>query len=232
MSRRPRFPVTGYPLHVVQRGNDRQPCFFADADYRFYLDSLGKAAGHYGVQIHAYVLMTNHVHLLVTPLAAGAVSRMMQALAARYVRYVNARRERTGTLWEGRYKACLVDHDRHLLATCRYIDLNPVRAGIVAHPRAYRWSSFAGLARERHDPLLMPHPVLTQLGDPPGPCYARWCGETVDEDELARLRDATSQELAFGGDHFKAQVEAATSRRTSAGPRTRRVVGVVGSEPN
>ena len=225
MSRRPRFPVTGYPLHAVQRGNDRQPCFFAEADYLFYLDSLGHAAQHYSVQVHAYVLMTNHIHLLVTPLAPGAVSRMMQSLGARYVRYVNARQRRTGTLWEGRYKACLVDHDRRLLATCRYIDLNPVRAGIVAHPIAYRWSSFAGLIGQRHDRLLMPRPVLTQLGDPPGPGYARWCGETVDDDELARLRDATNHELAFGNDRFKAQIEAATSRRTSAAPRGRGAAG-------
>jgi putative transposase len=113
MSRRPRFPVTGHPLHVVQRGNDRQPCFFAEADYRFYLDSLGDAAQHYAVQVHAYVLMANHIHLLVTPLAAGAVSRRMQSLGARNVGHVYARWCRTGTLWEGRYKACLVDHDRH-----------------------------------------------------------------------------------------------------------------------
>jgi putative transposase len=130
-----------------------------------------------------------------------------------------------GALWEGRYKACLVDHDRHLLAACRYIDLNPVRAAIVAHPGAYRWSRFAGLTGQRHDPLLTPHSVMSQLGDPPGPGYARWCGETVDNDELARLRDATNHELAFGHDRFKAQIEAATSRRTSAAPRGRGAAG-------
>ena len=131
----------------------------------------------------------------------------------------------TGSMAAPVWKLVAQNHDRHLLAVCRYIDLNPVRAGIVAHPIDYRSSSFAGLIGQRDDPLVTPHPVLTQLGDPPGPGYARWCGETVDDDELARLRDATNHELAFGDDRFKAQIEAATSRRTSAMPRGRGAAG-------
>jgi len=218
MPRRPRFPLTGLPLHVVQRGNDRQPCFFGDTDCRVYLAALHDAASHYGMQIHAYALMTNHVHLLVTPLEAGAVSRAMQSIGARYVGYINATLGRTGTLWEGRYKACLVDADRYVLAFCRYIDLNPVRARMVAHPVAFRWSSYAGLAGLRRDSLLAPHVSLGALGDAPGPGYARWCGQPVDDDELAALRQATASQRVFGGDRFKAQVEATTSRATARRP--------------
>ncbi len=214
MSRRPRFPVTGYPLHIVQRGNDRQQCFFGETDFHVYLKALGDAAAHYGVLIHAYVLMTNHVHLLATPLEAGAVSRAMQSVGARYVGYVNATQRRTGTLWEGRYRACLVDHDAYLLAACRYIDLNPVRAGIVSHPVAWRWSSYGALAGLRRDALVSAHPTLAMLGDAPGPGYAQWCGMVPDDAELAALRAATAGELAFGSDAFKTRIEATTARAT------------------
>ncbi|GIK86859.1 MAG: hypothetical protein BroJett026_23400 [Betaproteobacteria bacterium] len=111
MPRRPRFPLTGHPLHVVQRGNDRGRCLFGEADFRFYLDALQAAVTHYRVQVHAHMLMTNHVHLLVAPLDLGAVSRTMQSVGARFVRYVNLARGRTGTLWEGRYRACRVGED-------------------------------------------------------------------------------------------------------------------------
>ena len=214
MSRRPRFPVTGYPLHIVQRGNDRQRCFFGEADFHVYLKALGDAATHYGVVIHAYVLMTNHVHLLATPLESGAVSRAMQSVGARYVGYVNATHSRTGTLWEGRYRACLVDHDAYLLTACRYIDLNPVRAGMVSHPVAWRWSSYGALAGLRRDALVSAHPTLAMLGDAPGAGYAQWCGMVPDDAELAALRAATAGELAFGSETFKTRIEATTARAT------------------
>ncbi|WP_372016631.1 transposase [Pseudoxanthomonas sp. 10H] len=134
MPRPPRLDPPGIARHVVQRGNDRQPCFFADIDRQRYLQDLRKLALAHACQVHAYVLMTNHVHLLVTPAHAGALAVLMQALGRRYVRYVNDHYRRTGTLWEGRYKACLVDGDDHLLRCYRYIELNPVRAGMVADP--------------------------------------------------------------------------------------------------
>ncbi|CAG1006709.1 hypothetical protein BURK1_03323 [Burkholderiales bacterium] len=214
MPRRPRFPLTGYPLHIVQRGNDRQPCFFCEADFRTYLEALGDAATHYGVRVHAYVLMTNHVHLLATPLEAGAVSRTMQSVGARYVGYVNATHGRTGTLWEGRYRACLVGEDAYVLAACRYIDLNPVRARMVSHPVAWRWSSYGALSGLRRDALVSPHPTLSLLGDAPGPGYAQWCGMPSDEAELTALRAATAGELAFGSDAFKTRIEDTTDRAT------------------
>ena len=216
MSRRPRFPVTDLPLHVVQRGNDRRPCFFQDHDYAVYLSALAEACTRYGVLVHAYVLMTNHVHLLVTPVVAGAVSKVMQSVGARYVRYVNRSSSRSGTLWEGRYHACLVGYDLHVLAACRYIDLNPVRAGLVACVSEYRWSSFQALAGLRVDPLVTPHAALDQLGNPPGAAYARWCAEGDRDADVRGLREATAGELVFGSDSFKSEIEATTARATVA----------------
>jgi putative transposase len=212
MSRRPRFPFAGLPLHVVQRGNDRQRCFFEERDYRVYLRALAEASVKCSVTVHAYVLMTNHVHLLVTPGAIGAVSRLMQSVGARYVWYVNAYRQRSGTLWEGRYKACLVSRDEHVLMACRYIDLNPVRAQMVRHPSDYGWSSYAALAEQRIDALVTPHDALVQLGKPRGPAYARWCAASSGVEDENRLREATGRELAFGSDTFRAEVEARTKR--------------------
>lgn len=147
MPRMKRLDLPGMAQHVIQRGNDRQACFFQETDYLRYLQDLHEAALHQACSIHAYVLMTNHVHLLVTPRTEGGVSRMMQALGRRYVRYVNDSSGRTGTLWEGRYKASLVDDERYVLACYRYIELNPVRAGMVAAPDEYRWSSHAANAQ-------------------------------------------------------------------------------------
>jgi putative transposase len=223
MPRRPRFPVTNYPLHVVQRGNDRRPCFFAEADFRTYLDALGEASPHYGVLVHGYVLMTNHVHMLLTPLAAGAVSRVMQSVGAKYVGYVNAKYRRTGTLWEGRFRACLVDEDAYVLACCRYIDQNPVRAGVVRHPVEWRWSSYAALAGLRSERLLTPHGALAALGEVPGPAYARWCSMPSEDAQVSALRSATAGDLAYGSDTFKSRIEAMTGRATRGrrrGPRT------------
>lgn len=216
MARHPRFPITDLPLHVVQRGNDRQACFFEERDYRVYLRALAEAAVKCSVTVHAYVLMTNHVHLLVTPRAIGAVSKLMQSVGARYVWYVNAHRRRTGTLWEGRYKACLVSRDEHVLTACRYIDLNPVRAGMVRHPSDYCWSSYAALTEARIDSLVTPHDTLFQLGSPRGPAYARWCADADCGEAESRLREATGRELAFGSDAFRTEIEIRT-RRSLAG---------------
>jgi putative transposase len=206
MARRPRFALTGLPLHVVQRGNDRQRCFFVDGDYEVYLKALREAAIRHTVEVNAYVLMTNHVHLLVTAGADRGVSRFMQSIGACYVRYFNRRHQRTGTLWEGRYKACLVATDEHLLAACRYIDLNPVRAGIVQHPAAYRWSSYRALAARCDDRLVTPHAALSQLGPLGGSGYANWCSQAPRADEMERLRVATANQSAFGSEAFRIRV--------------------------
>ena len=218
MSRRPRFLLTDLPLHVVQRGNDRRPCFFEAGDRTVYLQALAEACLRYRVLVHAYVLMTNHVHLLVTPLIVGAVSSVMQSVGARYVRHVNRSLSRSGTLWEGRYHACLVACDQHVLAACRYIDRNPVRAALVQHVCDYRWSSYRALAGLRADPLVTPHAVLDQLGTPREDAYARWCAEDERDSDVHGLREATARELAFGSDAFKQRIQSAALRATFVKP--------------
>lgn len=164
MARRPRFAIAGVPLHVIQRGNNRNACFFDASDYRFYLECLAEAAEKYGCHIHAYVLMTNHVHILVTPNEDYAVSQMMQSVGRRYVGYVNRSYRRTGTLWEGRFKAALVDSERYLLVCSRYIELNPVRAKMVEGPGDYCWSSYRCNAHGVQDACITPHRLYEALG--------------------------------------------------------------------
>ena len=143
MPRRPRLTFSGLPLHLIQRGNNRQACFFADEDYRFYLECLAEYARPNGCRIHAYVLMTNHVHLLISPERAESPGCLMKALGQRYVQYVNRQNRRSGSLWEGRFRSCLIQEDAYLLTCQRYIEQNPVRADMVAHPGEYPWSSFS-----------------------------------------------------------------------------------------
>lgn len=164
MARPPRLEIPGVPLHVIQRGNNRAACFFGDIDRRFYLRCLAQSAVRRGCEIHAYVLMTNHVHLLVTPSEAGAVGAMLQDVGRRYVRVINTLHNRTGTLWEGRFKSSLVDTETYLLSCHRYIELNPVRAGIVTHPAAYPWSSYQHYAAGKINPRCLRNT----------PCFLPW----------------------------------------------------------
>jgi len=164
MARLPRLYLPGCAQHVIQRGNNREVCFYDEADYNAYLSFLKEAATKYQVAIHAFVLMTNHVHLLVTPSNEQGISRMMQAQGRKYVQYFNFTYGRTGTLWEGRYKSTLVDADNYLLTVSRYIELNPVRANMVQHPSEYPWSSYRGNALGKPIQLLTPHSIYRQLG--------------------------------------------------------------------
>lgn len=142
MARLPRYFLPGQPQHVIQRGNNRNIIFAGENDYRFYLECLADASGKHSCDIHAYVLMTNHVHLLLTPHHKDSIAKTLQSVGRRYVQYFNHVYQRTGTLWEGRYKATLIDSEAYLLTCYRYIELNPVRAGLVSHPREYPWSSY------------------------------------------------------------------------------------------
>lgn len=167
MARLPRLILPGQPHHVILRGNNRQAIFFSDLDRQQFLTTLGEVAVQHGVAVHAYVLMDNHVHLLLTPGTADGLSRAMQSLGRRYVGWFNARHQRTGTLWEGRFRAGLIEGERHLLACMRYIELNPVRAGICQAPAQWAWSSAAhhlGLARSG---LITEHPLYWSLGNTP-----------------------------------------------------------------
>jgi putative transposase len=176
MPRKPRFFLSGVPVHVVQRGNNRQAIFFEAGDYRAYHGWLKAGARRYRCAIHTHVLMTNHVHLLITPEDAQAVSRMMQYVGRRYVPYINYEYGRTGTLWEGRFKSSAVDSQAYLLTCMRYIELNPVRAGMVKAPGDYRWSSYGANALGDSDDLVTPHGLYTALGaDGEARCEALSC---------------------------------------------------------
>ena len=224
MPRQPRPDLAGVPQHVVQRGNDRQVCFFEDVDYRAYLTGLREASLRYGCAVRACVLMTNPVHLLLTPSARDGVSRMMQLLGRQYVGYVNARYRRTGTLWEGRYKSCLVDTDRYLLTCYRYIELNPVRAAMVATPGEYRWSSYHANAHGASDPLVSSHPEYLRLGHEPAArqqVYRTLFDEVLTPERVAEIRTYLQQQRALGSERFQRQVEAMLGRCAKVRPAHR-----------
>ncbi len=224
MPRRMRLDLPGVPLHVVQRGNNRQGTFFADADRLFYLQCLREAAEQHSCDIHAYVLITNHVHLLVTPYVSRAVSRLMQSVGRRYVQYVNYTYRRTGTLWEGRFKASLVEDEPYLLRCYRYIELNPVRAKMVDRPDQYRWSSFAYHALGESNPLIRDHPLYIALGrtaDERRHAYQTLFRHQVDLPELKEIREALNYELVLGTEGFRQKLEGALGRRVHVPVRGR-----------
>ena len=163
MPRKPRINLVGIPQHIVQRGNNREACFYAEEDYRRYLDNLQTSAKKYDCRIHAYVLMTNHVHILATPMTEHGVSEMMQTVGRRFVYYMNKTYKRTGTLWEGRFKSSLVDSDCYLFTCMRYIELNPVRASMVDHPSEYKWSRYHTNGLGETNSLIENHPLYVAL---------------------------------------------------------------------
>lgn len=218
MARLPRLNLPGIPQHVVQRGNNRQVSFIAEQDYTVYLDKLKDYARQYRVAVHAYVLMTNHVHLLMTPDTATGVSQLMQSLGRYYVRYINLTYNRTGTLWEGRYKSTLVDSEKYFLLVSRYIELNPVRADMVEHPTEYPWSSYQGNALDKAIELLTEHPSYTALGQTPQErkaAYMALFNQHIPQYSLKEIRDATNKAWVLGDNRFKEQIEQQTARRSS-----------------
>ena len=211
MPRKPRFYVPGAPVHAVQRGHNRSAVFFDDLDYLEYLRCLKQAADSCGGAVHAYVLMTNHVHLLLTPERTNSVGRLFQSLGRHYVRYVNDAYRRYGGLWEGRYKCNVIESQAYLLSCMRYIELNPVRAGMVDHPAEYRWSSYASNALGVSNAVLTQHPEYVTLGRLSGhrqSVYRGLFGAESDPDELAPLRRALQTGTPLGNEKFKAEIEA------------------------
>ena len=218
MARLPRLSVPGYPHHVIQRGNNRQPIFQTDADHRRMLELVEENARQFEVAVHAYVLMDNHFHLLLTPRTGDSLSRMMQAVGRRYVRYFNDSHGRTGTLWEGRYRSTLIEAERYLLACMVYIDLNPVRAGLAAQARDYPWSSHAHYAGLRVDRLLTPHPLYWQLGNTPfarEAAYAQLVQTGLSMQQQQALTESVLHGWALGGADFVAELQKKTERRLS-----------------
>jgi putative transposase len=216
MARLPRFILPGQPQHVILRGNNRTEIFCAEADYRFYLDKLRLACEKHGCNIHAYVLMTNHVHLLLTPHEELSLSKALQMLGRYYVQYFNHCYRRTGTLWEGRYKATLIDTEAYLLTCMRYVELNPVRAGMVAHPSEYRWSSFGCNALGQTDNLVISHLEYQRLGQNDGErrsAYQQLFEHQISEESINAIREATNKAWALGNSRFKRSIQEKLKRR-------------------
>ena len=216
MPRKPRMYVGGTPCHVIQRGNNRDACFYLDNDYLFYLYHLGEACRRYKVKLHAYVLMTNHTHLLMTPKEELGISRVMQSLGRCYVQYINKKYGRTGTLWESRHKSSLVDSDNYLLACHQYIELNPVRAKMVNRPDEYSWSSFRFNAYGEPNNWLTPHDVYLALGkstDLRLERYRSLFDAGIDKSVENEIRQAANFSMPLGGSRFKLEVEKILGRK-------------------
>ncbi|HTT10426.1 MAG TPA: transposase [Burkholderiaceae bacterium] len=200
MARLPRSQAAGYPHHVIQRGNNRQAVFADNSDYERYLLLLDETRTAHAIAVHAYVLMPDHVHLLVTPETDDGLSRFMQALGRRYVRWFNDRHRRTGTLWEGRFRSTVIAADRYLLACMRYIELNPVRAGLSGGPADYRWSSYGHHVGRSVDPLITDHALFWALGNTPferQSAYQRLFETPLTEERVDEIRHATNRGWAL-----------------------------------
>jgi len=216
MARLPRVSPIGVPQHVIQRGNNRQLCFVREQDFAAYVSWLKEYSKKYHVDIHAWVLMTNHVHLLCTPQITDGVSKMMQSLGRQYVRYFNNRYKRSGTLWEGRYKSSLVEAEAYLLHLYCYIELNPVRAGMVEAPAEYKWSSYQINGVGKKSELCTPHGLYLACGTSPEDRQAAYCAlfkAYPDGGLLKRIREASNKGMAVGSKEFKKEIEGLTGRR-------------------
>ena len=223
MPRRARITLVGVPHHIIHRGNNRSACFHCEQDYRVYLKWLAEYADECECQIHAYVLMTNHVHLLVTPLRHQALADLMKRLSQRYAQYINRRYERSGTLWEGRFKSCVTDQVRYMLNCQRYIELNPVRAHMVDHPSDYPWSSYRANAEGKYSRIITPHALYSALGqtaDERQAAYRELFSANLSSEVVSQIRQATNGNYALGSKSFCKEVEALTGKRA-----TRRAAG-------
>ena len=219
MPRKPRIVLPGHPVHIIQRGNNRSATFYADDDYRFYLDVLAQAKEESQCDIHAYVLMTNHVHILATPTIETGISHMVQSIGRRYVRYINHTYKRTGTLWEGRFKHSLIQDNFYYLICSRYIELNPVRAGMVEQPDNYPWSSYSHHALGQPNPIIQAHALYLALGQSMKERtehYQALFQAHIDPDMLETIRNATNKDQVLGNDKFKAEIEQILNRRITS----------------
>ena len=222
MARLPRYVIPGQPQHIFQRGNYRQAIFAADEDYGFFRDALIEASVKHDLAIHAYVWMTNHIHLLATPGEEDSITKVFQSVGRKYVQYFNFNYQRSGTLWEGRYRATVVDSDRYLLTVMRYIELNPVRACIAAHPRDYPWSSYrrnASGETGKNADWLVSHPEYRHLGnaaDARQAAYRQLFKAAVSNDDLKLIRDCTHKGWALGNERFSKKMEAMGQRRAAS----------------
>ena len=220
MPRRARLILPEVTVHVIQRGNNRQACFYQETDYRNYLEWLHEYAIECECRIHAYVLMTNHVHLLATPSQADSLRAMMKRLGQRYVQYINRTYQRSGTLWEGRYKSCLTSNETYVLGCYRYIELNPVRAGMIHHPAEYRWSSYRANAQGDKNSIITPHPLYLALHsdkEQRSNAYRELFKYQLEAGLVDEIRQATNGNYVIGNERFQRQIAAALGRRVIRG---------------
>jgi putative transposase len=224
MARHPRFFVPGVPQHIIQRGNNRARIFARIHDYRFFIDCLLKACRLHGVAVHAYVLMTNHVHILATPQGMDSLPKVFQSVGRRYVQYFNHVHDRTGTLWEGRYRAAAIDSERYFLTCMRYIELNPVRAGLARDPGRYPWSSYRANSKGALDSLITPHDLYDQLGRSPAErqaAYRHLFRAQMANADVEAIRGATNKNWALGGPAFAQWIESVSGRQAAPTRRCR-----------
>lgn len=210
MPRKPRFYLPGVPVHIVQRGHSREPVFFEKEDCLAYLGWLHEASERYGCKIHAYVLMTNHIHVLATPEKNDSISLMMQYVGRHYVPYINYSYGTSGSIWEGRYKANMIHDEAYLLTCMRYIELNPVRANMVNHPEVYRWSSYQANAQGKADEIVSCHELYISLGKSKAlraQAYSALFNAHIDEEELGVIRASCQSGTPLGNNYFKQKVE-------------------------
>ena len=220
MPRRARISIPGIPWHIIQRGNNRTACFHAEEDYQSYLHYLEEFATKFGCAIHAYILMTNHVHLLLTPAPPDSAALLMKNLGQRYVQYINRTYKRSGTLWEGRFRSCLTQTEDYVLACYRYIELNPVRAGMVVRPQDYRWTSYHANALGKISRIIQPHEEYLRLGREDGvrqTAYRALFKAHLDEETVGQIRNATNGNYALGSERFQKEIGAMLGRRASKG---------------
>ena len=226
MARRLRVSSAGVSEHLIQRGNNRQAIFACEEDMQAYVGWLKTYSKKYKVSVHAWVLMTNHVHILCTPSSNDGISQMMQSLGRMYVMYFNRSYKRTGTLWEGRFKSCLVQEETYLMQVYRYIEMNPVRASMVDEPADYFWSSYQCNALGKKSDLLTPHSIYTRLGRNEQErqlAYRGLFAHQIEGKLLEDIRQATNKGLALGNDNFFADIESLTGKRVIEGKRGRPV---------
>jgi putative transposase len=209
MPRRPRHYIPALPYHIVQRGNNREACFIEPENYQFYLELWSQSARLYGVKVHTYCLMTNHIHVLATPEKPESISTAMKVVGSRYAQYINLKYRRTGTLWEGRHRSSLVQSERYFLTCSRYIELNPVRAGMVRRPEEYQWSSY-GVNAWGDSSWLMPHEEYLKLGSDHQArtqAYRELFRHQVSEEDLSLMRKAAHYCQPVGDERFREQIE-------------------------
>jgi putative transposase len=235
MPRKPRFIVPGVPVHIVQRGHSRDPVFFEHTDYAAYRAWLREGAERYLCGIHAYVLMTNHVHILATPSDHLGITRMMQYVGRRYVPYINYTYGTSGSIWEGRYKASLVDSEHYLLTCMRYIELNPVRANMVRSPAHYRWSSYRHNAQGQTDDVITPHSEYRALGKSVASrtmAYKALFTGHVGVDDLNKIRAAWQTGTPLGNDYFREKIEGKLGCKVGQARRGRPTKTIQGTNAN